>query len=126
VILVSFLALAQSAPVSNEGEATVSFQNARIEEDGAYKYDFGTSNGIEANVEADSSNLVNGEYSYKQDDGSEVRVAYIAGEGLGFQPLEGVHPSIIAAIKYIVDHPPEDSVPRLDKRLNEGGFKIPK
>lgn len=125
ICLGCFFALCSSAPATEDSAAVVEYQNLKIDSSGGSNYDFGTSNGIEAKVDADPDNNVNGEYSYVSPDGEAIKVVYKAGPGIGFQPLEGVHPAIIKAIEYIVDHPPENSkFQRLDVRKNTGGFAI--
>jgi hypothetical protein len=104
----------------------VEYQNLKIDPSGSYRYAFGTSNNIEATVDADAENNLNGEYSYVAPDGETIKVVYTAGPGLGFFPTEGVHPAIVKAIQYIVDHPPADSsIQRFDVRKNTEGFGVP-
>lgn len=51
-----------------------------------------------------ANNFMSGEYAYKDSSGNDVKVVYIAGEGVGFMPLTGIHPAILKAVQYIVDH----------------------
>lgn len=99
----------------DESQAKTIVQSSLINLDGSYAYEYQTSNDIAAKADADDKNLVNGEYSYKNADGSEVKVVYKAGAGIGFMPLEGVHPAIIKALQYIEANPPKDG-PTLDVR----------
>lgn len=86
----------------DESHAKTDAQHQEIKSDGSYAYDFHTSNNIESDVKADSLNKVTGQYSYKDPSGRDIKVSYIAGEGIGFMPLEGVDPEIIKAVQYIV------------------------
>lgn len=117
--LTACVAVVIASPVPEvESEAKTLSQSLVINPGGSYAYDYQTSNGIAAKADADDRNTVNGEYSYPNADGSEVKVAYKAGEGIGFMPLEGVHPAIIKALQYIIDHPPVEG-PQLDVRMED-------
>lgn len=78
------LALSASATSDDESQAMTNSFNSQINTDGSYIYDFETSNNIRVKADADANNLVNGEYSYKDPQGNDVKVVYKAGTALLF------------------------------------------
>jgi hypothetical protein len=59
-----------------------------LKDDGAYRFGYDTGEGQNAAVSADQSNQVQGQYSYVDNAGKRVSVAYTAGDS-GFLPQLG-------------------------------------
>ena len=118
IVLVSVALLA----VANAAEVTILRSEQNVNPDGSYQYAYETSDGVSVDQQGSVKNAgtenesinVQGQFSYKNDDGSPVSLVYIADEN-GFQP-QGDHlpvppaiPELIQrALKYLAEHPPKE------------------
>ncbi|KAJ6641495.1 Endocuticle structural glycoprotein SgAbd-2 [Pseudolycoriella hygida] len=116
IILLSVTLLA----VANAAEDVVILRNEQsVNADGSYQYAYETSDGVAVEEQGHLKNAgtddeaidVQGQFSYKNEDGSPVNLIYVANEN-GFQP-QGDHlpvpppiPELIQrALKYLAEHP---------------------
>lgn len=110
------LAVVICAQAKDESEAEILYHEQIIEDDGSYRYSFGTSNGIEVKAEGNPENEVSGSYEYPGADGVLVKVEYNAGIN-GYIPLSGVHPAILKYLQKITSVPKEEQI---DSRFGQG------
>lgn len=90
-------------------EAHVEENDFKANDDAGYKYNYRTSNKIQATEEGDGTNIVEGSYSYVDPEGKTHTVTYIAGAGIGFKPLgDDIHPDVSAAIDLNLKNPPQE------------------
>ncbi|XP_017785775.1 PREDICTED: endocuticle structural glycoprotein SgAbd-2-like [Nicrophorus vespilloides] len=123
VLIVAFAFLAVAFAAQSDEQATILSQNAEINPDGSYKYDYQTSNGIAAQEQGVLKNAgskdgeseeVQGSYQYTAPDGTPVKIQYVANE-FGFQPQGDLLPvgptpppvpaAILKALEWIRTHP---------------------
>ncbi|XP_015180887.1 PREDICTED: endocuticle structural glycoprotein SgAbd-2-like [Polistes dominula] len=122
------VAVAVSAPVTEQEVPILYHSSNGPEPDGSYSFSFETGNGIRVNekgeprksVQQNPENeyplYVQGSYQYPSSDGSEISLTYVADEN-GFQP-QGDHlptappipQSILRSLDYIATHPQEDNL----------------
>ncbi|KAF5298370.1 hypothetical protein FQR65_LT01148 [Abscondita terminalis] len=119
------LALAYSAP---QQDAKIISQSSDTKADGGYAWSYDTDNGIKAHEtgtlkkasgpDSEDAIVAEGGYEYKDLEGNQISLTYIADDVLGFVP-SGAHlptpppiPPIIArALEWIKAHPSKDSQP---------------
>lgn len=90
-------------------EAHVEENDFKANDDAGYKFNYRTSNKIQATEEGDGQKIVEGSYSYVDPDGKTHTVTYIAGAGIGFQPLgDDIHPDVVAAVERNLKNPPQE------------------
>lgn len=95
-------------------EAQVEQADFRVNEEAGYKYTYKTTNNIKASEEGDGQKVVEGSYSYVDPDGKTHTVTYIAGAGIGFQPLgDDIHPDVVAAVERNLKNPPQEEKDRI-------------
>ena len=120
-MLTALTACAVSAP-AEEPIPIVSQEQEGPNPDGSYKYKFETGNGIKAEESGQVKNAgtetealeAQGAVSYKDDQGQEVSLTYVANEN-GFQP-QGAHlpttppipPAIQRALEWIAANPSKE------------------
>jgi len=110
-IFVSFalLIVAALADTKKEDiEATVDQNDFTVNDESGYKFGYKTSNNIKVVEEGDGQKVVEGSYSYVDDEGKTRTITYVAGDGIGFSPSgDGIHPEVLAAIELNLKNPPQ-------------------
>ncbi|XP_017468626.1 PREDICTED: pupal cuticle protein Edg-78E-like [Rhagoletis zephyria] len=89
--------------------------NNQLSQDGSYKLDYSTSNGISAQEEGYGGHHASGGFSYYSPEGELIQLSYLADEN-GFQP-QGNHlptpppipPQILKSLEYIRAHPYDEN-----------------
>lgn len=112
LIASAFIACAYAAP--QDYAAITTKQDSDITPEGAYRYQYETSNGIAAQEQGNGGHQANGGFSWYSPEGELIQISYVADEN-GYQP-QGSHlptpPPIPAAIlkslEYIRTHPQYD------------------
>ncbi|KAM7355812.1 pupal cuticle protein Edg-78E-like isoform 1-T2 [Cochliomyia hominivorax] len=86
-----------------------------IDQKGNYKYEYATTNGINAGEQGVGGETASGGFSYQSPEGEFIQISYLADEN-GFQP-QGAHlptpppipAHILKALEYIRTHPPQEN-----------------
>lgn len=125
LIVLSLVALASSAPqqYSTTPIAILRSVHDGPNPDGSYRFSYETENGIKAEEQGqqkqggeDGVNSVQGSYSYRADDGSDVQVTYTADEngfvaqGSHLPQAPAIPEAILRALEWIAAHPEEDNL----------------
>lgn len=108
--IVSLASVAHGA-ISHGAYAETLKHNSQVNDDGSYKLDYATSNGISAQEEGFGGHHASGGFSYYSPGGELIQLSYLADEN-GFKP-QGNHlptpppipPQILKSLEYIRLHP---------------------
>lgn len=99
-MLSALVCIAAAAPQFVQEPIPILKSNAEVNQDGSYKYEFETGNGIQAaengylkNLGAEGAQAAQGYYQYISPEGIPIQVTYVADEN-GFQPQVSVDWSI--------------------------------
>lgn len=114
VTVLATLACGALAASDEDKYAQITKYESNIDEFGNYKYDYATSNGINAGEQGVGGQSASGGFSYQSPEGEFVQVSYVANED-GFQPSGSHLPTpppipehILKALEYIRTHPPKE------------------
>uniref|UniRef100_A0A1B0GBG2 Uncharacterized protein n=2 Tax=Glossina TaxID=44049 RepID=A0A1B0GBG2_GLOMM len=108
-ILITAL-IAHVAAAGEEAHAETKNMDVNVEADG-FKYDFETSNHIQASAHGDVHGNADGHFEWVSPEGVHVKVSYVADEQ-GYHPASDLLPTpppvpahVLKALEYIKSHP---------------------
>ncbi|KAH8314665.1 hypothetical protein KR074_007831, partial [Drosophila pseudoananassae] len=108
IISLFLVAVVRSA---DESQAEITKYRSEVKPDGSYSWEYGTSNGIDAQESGVGSAYAAGSVQYTAPDGTPIQLEYTADEN-GFQPRGAHLPTpppipdyILKALAYIEAHP---------------------